>query len=220
MIVKELSKSFGKKQVLKKISFSVGAGEIVGLIGPNGSGKTTLLNILLSITTPSSGSFKLEQSETLGMAVSRKGFFSDLSVKDNLELLSLVAKGDRETLKRNFELFSIDFGDTKFSKLSAGMKQRVSLVPAFIKDYKLILLDEPTNHLDIDSILALRNIILERKKSGISFLITSHILSDLEKVCDRVIFLRNGEITESYQVKDLVDKYGDLEMAYSTISSN
>jgi ABC-2 type transport system ATP-binding protein len=218
MIIKELSKSFGKKQVLKKISFSIGAAEIVGLIGPNGSGKTTLLNILLSITTPSSGSFSREPSETVGMSVSRKGFFADLSVKDNLELISLVAKGDKETLKRIFELFSIDFSDTKFSKLSAGMKQRVSLVLAFIKDYKLILLDEPTNHLDIDSILALRNLILERKKSGTSFLITSHILSDLEKVCDRVLFLKNGEITESHQVKELVDRFGDLEMAYSTIS--
>ncbi|MBX2914309.1 MAG: ATP-binding cassette domain-containing protein [Cyclobacteriaceae bacterium] len=193
--VTSISKSFKKNKVLGEVNFSVGPGEIVGIIGPNGSGKTTLLNLIMGLLKPDSGTISC--NHTLSAAVSRKGFFEGMTVEDNLKVYTELKKLHSSEISRVVELFDIDYTNITFSKLSAGMKQRVALAQAFIGNYSLILLDEPTNHLDIDSILKLRKAIEARKKNGTAFILTSHILTELEKLCDRVLFLFHGNIVKS-----------------------
>lgn len=212
-----LTKSFKNKKVIEGVNFSISKGEIVGLVGPNGSGKTTLLNILMGMIKPTSGSFNIAKGAKVGMAVSRKGFFSDMTVKKNLMLYSKLLNVEEDKVWQMMSDFSIDFGEIRFDKLSAGMKQRVSLVLAFSCDNNLILLDEPTNHLDIDSIIKLRSIVLKLKELGVSLLITSHIFSDLEKTCDRILFLKNGRLVRDTTTIELIHKFGDLERAYLSI---
>ncbi len=210
-----LSKKFQRKQVLKDISFSITQGEIVGLIGPNGSGKTTLLNILMGILYPSSGGFKVEPHIKTGMAVSRMGFFDDMTTKNNLSMyFDLAGTNHKALLEELMSYFSIDYEMLKYSKLSAGMKQKVSLLTAFLDNYDLTYLDEPTNHLDVDSIFLLRSLLTKKKNEGRSFLISSHILTDLEKICDRIIFINEGRVIADATTSDLIKKYGTVEAAY------
>jgi ABC-type multidrug transport system ATPase subunit len=212
-----LRKNFARKPVLDDVSFSVGPAEIVGIVGPNGSGKTTLLNILMDMIKPSGGSYHIDDGVKVGMSVSRKGFFDDLSVNQNLMLYAkLMDTGEDEVLEK-MKAFDIDFGKIRFGKLSAGMKQRVSLLFPFVSANNLILLDEPSNHLDIDSILKLRSTIINLKQAGVSFLITSHIFSDLEKICNRILFLKNGKLVSDSLTNELLEKYGSLETAYVNI---
>ncbi len=219
LAITELAKNFGNKTVLQNIDFSIHKNEIVGLVGPNGSGKTTLLNILMGTIKPSSGGFELSPQIQVGMAVSRKGFFDDMTTENNLLMYAKLIGTNPSTLRTLMDRFQIDFGKIMFGKLSAGMKQRASLILAFLKNYDLVYLDEPSNHLDIDSIIMLRSLISERKSEGTSFLITSHILSDLEKICDRIIFLQDGAITKNELTKNLIRDFGNLEEAYLSVST-
>lgn len=212
--INKLAKQYSKKLVLHDVTFSIARGEIVGLVGPNGSGKTTLLNILTGMLKATSGSFKITDRTKLGMAISRKGFFNDMSVTDNLMLYARLMGADTAQVNNAMQTFTIDFGKVNFGKLSAGMKQRVALTQAFMLHNDLILLDEPTNHLDIDSILNLRTAIVRQKELKSAILITSHIFSDLEKVCDRILFLKQGHIVKDTTLHELIDTYGDIERAY------
>jgi len=216
--VNNISKTYSKKRVLNNINFSIGRGEIVGLIGPNGSGKTTLLNILMGMLRPNTGTIDTVDDCRTGMAVSRKGFFDDMSTTKNIYLYTDLLDMDRSDVLKVMDDFLIDFHSEKYGKLSAGMKQKVSLVLPFLSYHDLIILDEPTNHLDIDSILNLRSTILNKtKENGTSFLITSHIFSDLEKMCDRIIFLKKGEIVMEEFSNVLIENYGSFEEAYLQI---
>lgn len=212
-----LSKNFAQKKVLSSIEFSIGQGEIIGLIGPNGSGKTTLLNILLGMMQPTSGSFTTSEDLKIGMSIARKGFFDDMTVTRNIQHHATLLRLDQKRIDEYLSAFAIDYLHVKYSKLSSGMKQRISLLLAFAGRNNLIFLDEPTNHLDIDSILNLRNLILKEKAARTSFLITSHVLSDLEKICDRIVFLKHGILVQNVTTHDLLDTYGDLEQAYINI---
>lgn len=214
--IKNLSKRFGNKKVLNDVNFSIESGQIVGLIGPNGSGKTTLLNILMGILSPTSGSFKVEENKKIGMSVSRMGFFDDMTVENNINMYSSLCT-NKSNLKYQLKQFGIDFESKTFGKLSAGMKQRVTLFLAFIDKFDLIYLDEPSNHLDIDSIIMLRTVISNMKKNGTSFLLTSHILSDLEKVCDKIVFVRDGRVIRTEKTEILIQHYSSLENAYLDI---
>jgi ABC-type multidrug transport system ATPase subunit len=217
LLSQNLSKKFAQKKVLSTIEFSIGQGEIIGLIGPNGSGKTTLLNILLGMMQPTSGSFKTRKNLKSGMAIARKGLFDDMTVIKNIQHHATLLGLEQKRIDECLSVFSIDYLNVNYSTLSSGMKQRVSLLLAFARHNDLIFLDEPTNHLDIDSILNLRNLILKEKAARTSFLITSHTLSDIEKICDRILFLKQGVLVQNALTDDLIKTYGDLEQAYINI---
>lgn len=209
-----IDKKYGEKQVLNKVSFSVQRGRVLGIIGPNGSGKTTLLNIIIDSIHPDNGYVVNRLRDKTGVAISKKGFFQDMSVKKNLEMYASLMDIPRCEVDRATEMFLIDFKDQKFRELSSGMKQRVSLACAFMSQPELILLDEPTNNLDVDTILLTRSIISDHKAKGVSFLITSHILTDLERVCDEVVFIKSGNVIKTSSLELLLERYSSLEKAY------
>lgn len=215
--VNSINKKFGSKVVLNNLSFVIQDNEVVGLVGPNGAGKTTLLNIIIGMVKATSGTLNYSEKHAISAAISRKGFFTDMTVDNNLLMYANVIGVDRLSVSTAKDEFFIDFGNKRFGELSAGMKQRVALACAFMKQYSLFLLDEPTNHLDIDSIISLRNLIAKARNGGASFLVTSHVFYDLERVCDRILFLKDGQIVRSTTVKDLLRDYGTLEEGYVAI---
>ncbi len=214
----DISKNFDRNYVLNNIDFEINRGEIAGIIGPNGSGKTTLLNIIMGLVKQNSGTIFYSDKNQINAAVSRKGFFGDMTVEKNLLLYANLNNQSSLEVNRVLNLFEIDFRNKKFSELSAGMKQRVSLAKVFMGDYNLVLLDEPTNHLDIDSIMNLRSAIQVRQNSGTAFLIASHILTELERLCDYILFIREGKIVKRHSMNEISTDYLSLEDAYLKIS--
>lgn len=218
--VKNLSKRFLQKEILKGISLEIARGEVVGIVGPNGSGKTTLFNILARTIKADDGEVLFSENIKYDCAITRSEFFGDMSVKDNIKLRCYLSQLDSSLIEGEGNIFSINYFDKLFHSLSAGMKQKVSLTIPFLAHNDLILLDEPTNHLDIDSIIALRNKILALKKKSVSFLIASHGFSELEKICDRIIFIKSGKVLYDENSMDLLMKFNDFENAYQSIISN
>ncbi|MBL7859997.1 MAG: ATP-binding cassette domain-containing protein [Cyclobacteriaceae bacterium] len=213
--LQNIAKKLGNKIVLESISFDLYSNEIVGLIGPNGSGKTTLLNLIMGLLSPDSGT--ISHNGSIGAAVSRKGFFEGMTVIDNLKVFAQLKGQDYSEIKRVLDLFAIEYANSRFDKLSAGMKQRVALAQAFMGNHKLILLDEPTNHLDIDSIFILRSAIEARKQQGTAFILTSHVLTELEKLCNRVLFLINGKVRK--EISSSEAEFTRLEAEYLKLSA-
>lgn len=212
--VQNISKKFGQFFAVKDLSFQLSLGQVLGIIGPNGSGKTTFLNLITGMIHPTSGRVVLGENLKLGMAIARKGFIDDMNVSDNLKYCALLNGANSDKIDELVKDFELDFLQKAYGKLSAGMKQRVSLAAAFLNDSSLILLDEPTNHLDIDSILLLRRKVSMLKQKGVAFILTSHVLSELEKICDKILFLKRGRALTIVNNVDLIAKYGDLENAY------
>lgn len=169
----------------------------------------------MGLLSPDSGT--ISHNGSIGAAVSRKGFFEGMTVIDNLKVFAQLKGQDYSEIKRVLDLFAIEYANSRFDKLSAGMKQRVALAQAFMGNHKLILLDEPTNHLDIDSIFILRSAIEARKQQGTAFILTSHVLTELEKLCNRVLFLINGKVRK--EISSSEAEFTRLEAEYLKLSA-
>lgn len=213
----DLNKKFGQYQALNGISFALGKGEILGILGPNGAGKTTTIQLLLGILTPTSGQVyyfgkKLdEHREEIMEHVNFSSTYTNmpwiLTVKECLTFISyLYTIPDRkkkiEELVATFKLE--DLLSKQISDLSAGQITRVNLAKSFINSPKVLLLDEPTASLDPEVASYVREFILkQRKESGLSIIITSHNMAEVEEICDRVLFLDKGKIIANDTPKNL-----------------
>ena len=218
LTVKNLTKIFVKKSFFRSekfisvndISFEIEKGEILGLLGPNGAGKTTTISMLLSTLVPTSGQiyyfgkdFFNNRSSILrnvGFATAYQKMPSELTVTQILKIFGLLyGLSKREIADKTDEylhLFGIsDLKDKQCMGLSAGETTRVMLAKAFLSDPKIVLLDEPTASLDPDIAHAIRKFILiQREKKDVSFLFTSHDMSEVAELCDRVLVLKGGQI--------------------------
>lgn len=206
--VKNLIKRFGSFTAVDSISFELREGEVLGLLGPNGAGKTTTIQILLGITTPNSGEIryfekdfsqnrqdclqKINYTSAFNTLQSRTTVWENLLVFANLYLIDNPKKKIMELV----EYFEIkDLLDSQYKYLSSGEKTRVNFIKALLNDPKIILMDEPTASLDpdiADKTLSLIEQIKKNKK--ISILYTSHNMNEIDRICDRVIFLSQGKI--------------------------
>lgn len=206
--VKNLTKRFGAFTAVDRISFELREGEVLGLLGPNGAGKTTTIQILLGITTPNSGEiryfekdFSQNRQECLQMInytsafntlQSRTTVWENLLVFANLYLIDDPKKKILE-LVGYFEIK--DLLDSQYKYLSSGEKTRVNFIKALLNDPKIILMDEPTASLDPDIADKTLSLIEQIKKDRkISILYTSHNMNEIDRICDRVIFLSQGKI--------------------------
>ncbi len=219
--VQGISKSIQHTQILRDISFSVEPGEIVSLIGPNGAGKSTLLKILSRLVFPDSGTVTIgrfdlnrqpEQALALEAAmIEEPPLYPQLTGKQHLELVArLRGKGQADV--RRWAAYS-RLGaklSVRVTKYSLGMKQRLHLSMCLLAEPKLLILDEPTNGLDLIGVLEFRSELRRIADSGSAVVLTSHQLSDLEKVSDRYLFLRAGKLVFSAAASSVAD----IETAY------
>jgi ABC-type multidrug transport system ATPase subunit len=217
-----ISKSFKNNTVVKNVNLTILDKKCQGVIGPNGCGKTTTLNMIAKILFPTEGiiheNIFIDKGE-IGFSSGQSGFFQDFNFDKNIKL-AYTLKGiryDEAEIVNYKKLFSIDHSYNKpFKKYSTGMKQKLSIISALIGSPKLIILDEPTNGLDPDGVFELRELIIQLKSQS-SVLITSHVLSELEEVCDDVYFMFNGEISKRMEVTAVMNEFGSLENAYKKI---
>lgn len=216
--IKELKKSFGKKEVLHGVSFDIKRGGIYGLVGPNGAGKTTIMKIIGGLVYPSGGSIKYyaKSGESVDMQTARrsmsfmietpylKGFSN---ARQNLEKQRLQ-KGiaDKGVIDRVLDTVGLSEVEKKkeVRKYSLGMKQRLGIANALMCDPELLVLDEPVNGLDPAGIREIRELLLKlNREKGVTILISSHILSELSQLCTDYIFIGSGSILERTSAHDL-----------------
>lgn len=221
--IKNLSRDFGHKQVLKNISFMVGAGQIHALLGHNGAGKTTLIKIILGFLRPSSGGVYVNNMETwgektgilarnqIGVLFENNGLFSNLTAMENLEVIARIYKIDTVTWKNRADrlLEIVGLNNDKKEQVrnwSAGMKRKLALIRTLIHNPPLILLDEPTTGLDAESKKSIRLLILEEQKQKKAFLIATQDLLDIDRVASHTTLFYKGEILFTGTVHSLKNK--------------
>ncbi|AFC29952.1 ABC transporter ATP-binding protein [Paenibacillus mucilaginosus 3016] len=216
--VKNVKKRIGKRLIIKGISFDVRAGEIFGFLGPNGSGKTTTIRMLVDLIKPTEGSIEIcgydvnrEHNEALqyvGCIVENPELYPYLTGWENLEHFARMLPGvDEARIRRVAEIVGMDhrIHDT-VKTYSLGMRQRLGIAQALLNDPKLLILDEPTNGLDPQGIKELREFIRSLAEQGLSLFISSHLLSEIQQMCDRVAIITHGEVITVGEVSALVDE--------------
>jgi ABC-2 type transport system ATP-binding protein len=210
-----LVKRYGEIAAVDGVDLTVRHGEIYGFLGPNGAGKTTTLRMLLGLVRPNAGTVRLfgcdPQSELPaaldGVAgfVETPHFYPYLSGRKNLELLAGFDGGDART-RIDGELQRVELtgrARDRVSTYSQGMRQRLGIAASLIRDPKLLLLDEPTNGLDPGGIRDMRVLIRRLAEQGITILLSSHLLADVEEICDRVAIIRKGRIVYEGSIQEL-----------------
>ncbi len=211
--VTNLTKKFGKFTALDGVNLEINSGEIVGFIGPNGAGKSTAIRVILGIFKATSGDVKIFGKDAWNDAVDihkRVAYVpGDVNLWPNLtggEVIDLFVKlnGTESGSKREELIQKFDLDPTKKCRTySKGNRQKVALVAAFSSDADLYILDEPTSGLDPLMEKVFQECVMELKKQGKSVLLSSHILSEVEKLCDRVSIIRQGKIIESGTLTEL-----------------
>lgn len=238
--VDRLSKSFGRVRALHEISFSVAEGEVFGFLGPNGAGKTTTIRILLGLLNGSGGTATIggfdcwsghaKAARLFGATLEQPALYGFLSGRDNLRLFArLLGPVDEAQVTELLALVGMtERGDDKVKRYSMGMRQRLALAQAMLGKPRLLILDEPTNGLDPNGIHGLR--ILLRKlatEQGLTIFFSSHLLSEVEELCDRVVVLHRGEVKAAGPLSELMNVKGfhyridvsDVEKAMGIVQS-
>lgn len=213
--INQLDKFFGKKQVLHQISFEIKRGHIVGLIGANGAGKTTIMKAILGITA-FDGDIQLDDQnitvdnhsalEHVGALIEYPGLYPYLTGREQLLLFANGPQRHERVNQTIEELHLAAYADVKTKKYSLGMRQKLGIALAFVNRPELVILDEPMNGLDPKSTMALRQLIIRKRDEGTTFLISSHILSELQKVADDVIIIDQGRLIIDATMSELLKK--------------
>ncbi len=193
--INDIYKKFGKNNVLNGITIDIPKSSICGLVGPNGAGKTTLLRIIASLQKPNSGKVNVN-ADVFSALIEQPALFYELTAVENITQ-QLILYGLEKECNPNDFLEYVGLEDTQKKKVknfSLGMKQKLAIAMMLVGNPELIILDEPMNGLDPQGIINLRNLILKLNNAGVSFLISSHLLYELEKIATDFIFINNGEI--------------------------
>lgn len=210
--LKNVSKSFGKIKIIDNISLKVNSGEIFGFLGPNGSGKTTTIKMILRLIDSDEGEIKVngldnrkqfEQAmECIGAIVENPDMYKYMSGIDNLKLHARIRNIDEKRIYEVLEMVGLkDRAKDKVGKYSLGMKQRLGLALTLLHNPKVLILDEPTNGLDPAGIKQLRDILKKiSHEENVAVFVSSHILTEMQQMCDRVAVLDNGKIVKIEQI--------------------
>ena len=228
--VQHLLKQYGEQKAVNDVSFSLNKGEIVGFLGPNGAGKSTTMKMITGYLQPDAGNIQVcgVDVDKAVMTVKRKiGYlpesnplYYDMYVKEYLKFIAGVhqVKDQKEKIKDVIELtgLTIESGK-KIGQLSKGYKQRVGLAAALLHDPEVLILDEPTSGLDPNQIIEIRNVIKEQGRNK-TVLFSSHILQEVQAICDRVIIINKGELVADSSVEDLKlnTKSNRIAVSFST----
>ena len=218
--VKEISKRYGSQLAVNKISFEVHSGEIVGFIGPNGAGKSTTMKMITGTLSPDSGSVRINDLNTLehqreirgmiGYLPENNPLYHEMYIREYLQyvagLYNLKGKAARERISLVIEMTALSHEvGKKIGNLSKGYRQRVGLAQALIHDPEILVLDEPTSGLDPNQLVEIRNLVSTIGKEK-TVLLSTHILQEVEAICDRVIIINNGGIVADEDAQRLKEK--------------
>ena len=218
-----LTKRFGDVLAVDNLDLEIREGEVLGFLGPNGSGKSTTVSMLLGLIRPTSG--VIERNEltlsSIGAIIEFPAFYPYLSGRDNLRALALVT--DIPSAKRIDELLELvglaAAGGRKVQAYSLGMKQRLGIASTLLGNPRLVILDEPTNGLDPAGQQEVRALIPRLAEEGRSVLLASHVLHEVEQVCDRVAILRKGKLVAEGPVRELVKRGAFLEIRVDDLNA-
>ena len=228
--VKNLKKSFGKKQVLKGIDLEVKKGEIVGIIGPSGCGKSTFLRSINFLEKPTSGTIIFEGEKIdsdkeitflrrkVGMVFQQFNLFDNMTVLNNLILapvkLGIMNKANavKEARALLDKIGLLDKENFYPGELSGGQKQRVAIIRTMLMKPEMILFDEPTSALDPEMIGEVTNLMRDIAKNGITMIIVSHEMNFIKKFCTRVLYMEDGKILCDGTAKEIFEKPSHIEL--------
>jgi len=205
--VNELRKDIGKRQIIKGLTFQVRKGEVFGFLGPNGAGKTTTIRMIVGLTTPTDGDIRIlghnvvteraEAMKKIGAIVENPELYPFLSGLENLKQYARMQEGiTDEDIRRVIKLVGLENRiKDKVKKYSLGMRQRLGLAQALLHNPEVLILDEPTNGLDPAGIREIRDYIRRlAKEQGMSVIVSSHLLAEMELMCDRFGIIKNGQM--------------------------
>ena len=196
--VNNVSKKAKDFQILNKVSFELGSGEITGLIGPHGAGKTSIMKILVGLTRNYTGEVDLSGVRDIGCMIETPNFYPYNTGYQNLMYFAGLNGVGKKKVEELLELLGLKGAANKNVKAySLGMRQRLGIAQALLKDPDVLVLDEPTNGLDPEGIHEVREYIRKiADEKNITVLISSHLLGELEKMCDRAIIIKKGEVIQ------------------------
>ena len=210
----KLKKQIKSKILVDDISFSINKGDVVGFIGPNGAGKSTIIKLILGLMKLSSGNveingYDIEKNfvkaiEKVGAIVENPDLYMYLSGYDNLKITANYYKNiSQNRIEDVIKIIGLEKQiKDKVSTYSLGMKQRLAIGEAIINQPELLILDEPTNGLDIEGIIEMRNLIKKLSQQGMAILISSHNLTEIDNLCNRIIAIKDGKIVTNDTIEN------------------
>jgi len=213
-----LTKRFGSGVLaVDSIDMSVRRGEVYGFLGPNGAGKTTTLRILVGLIRPTSGTATVAGHTPgdpkglgrIGSLIESPGFYPYLSGRENLRVVADLASVSQKRVEEVLDMVELRTrAGRKFGTYSTGMKQRLGVAAAILKDPDLLILDEPTNGLDPQGMAEMRKLIKDIGQGERTVLLSSHLLGEVEQICDRVGVISNGHLVKQSTVQELLGEKG------------
>ncbi len=231
--VSSLSKKFNDIHAVNDLSFTVEEGDVYGFLGQNGAGKSTSIRMLLTLIKPTAGSIRIFDKELsahrneilkqVGAVIEKPDLYKYLSAYENLAIFAKMSgiKASRSILMEQLKMVGLDErADSKVKTFSQGMKQRLGIAVALVHNPRLIILDEPTNGLDPQGIADMRNLILHlSREAGKTIVVSSHLLSEIELVANRMLIIHKGEKIVEGKVAELLDPSKSL-VRVETLNNN
>lgn len=218
--IKKLSKTFGRIKAVDELSFDVKRASIYGILGPNGSGKTTTLGITLGIINADQGSYswfnnhnsKLNRKK-IGAILEQPLFYPYLSARKNLEIFADIKDVNYDNIEKVLKDVNLyERRKDKFKTFSFGMKQRLALAGALLSNPEVLLLDEPTNGLDPQGIMETRELLKKINSKGVTIILSSHLLDEVQKICTDVIVINKGKKVASGNVNEVLSETSVIEL--------
>ncbi len=200
-------------QALRGVSFEISRGEVLGILGPNGAGKTTLIRCLLGLLSPDRGSIVPGLPPSIGYQPQESLVYAALTPTEHLELFGRLHDVPSSHLRARIpalleDLALTDKARTQARKLSGGLKRRLSLLLALIHEPEFLVLDEPTSGMDPQSRHFVWEFLQRKQKEGLTVLLSTHLMEEAQRVCDRVAILDHGEILDLGTPEELIEKHG------------
>lgn len=220
----DLTKQYGKKEVVSRVNLNIPQNKVYGLLGPNGAGKTTILKMISGIAKPSKGKIVFQGHDwirddlkNIGALIENPPIYGNLTAYENMEVRTLMLGIGKEKIKETLEKVGLNnVGDKKAGNFSLGMKQRLGIALAIISEPQLLILDEPTNGLDPFGIEEMRTLIRGFADKGMTVILSSHILSEVQMIADYIGILSDGIL--AYEGK--MDSDVRLEELFMEIAKN
>ncbi len=217
--VSRVSKSFNRNMVVRDISFSVGQGEIFGMVGPNGAGKTTALRMLMDIIKPDSGEIKIlgetlkeDTKNRIGYLPEERGLYRKLTVSESLFYLASLKDTSSSVIRNRAENLLQRTGmlphqNKKIEELSKGMAQIIQFITTILHNPELVVLDEPFYGLDPINTKLIKELIAELKRQGKTIILSTHMMNEVEELCDRILMINKGQAVLYGELAEIKSRY-------------